>query len=678
MIKKLLENSSLKNKLTALSAIFIIPIAFLTYLLIVQSLKEINFSAKEIDGNKYIMPLQTLLIDTIDNHQGKMSDADFVSAVGEHIATVQKMNDLYGEAMNSVEPAEDVIATGKEIVQSFTTLSPEAKNKMFDEMLGATLTLIARIGDGSNLILDPDLDSYYEMDIILLKMPELANRLSQITDVTLDNLRSGENTLERRAQYLTKKGELASTVSALAGSIESAYRGSLDGSVNKILSGPYAKYSNIIEKFSATLEEASKENADISLENNILALRESVHNQTREFWLSVADDLDRLLNLRVQGFKDTLKERLILVGIVLVLALIFSWQVCSVVRATINGLSKTMTSLASGDTSVIVPFSERHEEFGKMAKTVETFKQALVERSILEEKQDAENKAREERHVKLTETTNRFADAITRIVENLSGQIQKLNVSANNLSANAEQTARQSNAVSLATERASNNVGTVASASTELEASIREIARQVSDAAEISSAAVAKAEETNERVSRLSAAASRIGEVVNLITDIASQTNLLALNATIEAARAGDAGKGFAVVAGEVKNLASQTGKATDEISQQIESVQSETNQAVSAIGEISNIIRSINELSTSIAGAVEQQSAATGEIARNVEEASRSSMEVSDNIANVTTVAQEAGSMAKELFSAANILMNEQKILKDEVERFLAGIKTA
>ena len=269
-----------------------------------------------------------------------------------------------------------------------------------------------------------------------------------------------------------------------------------------------------------------------------------------------------------------------------------------------------------------------------------------------------------------------FEQDVTGVLKVVSSAAGELEATARTMAATAEETLRQSTAVASAAEHASANVETVAAATEELTASIQEISRQVSQSTQIASAAVDEARRTNTMVQGLTEAAGKIGEVVKLINDIASQTNLLALNATIEASRAGEAGKGFAVVAGEVKNLANQTGRATDEITAQITAVQSATRDAVTAIQGIGQTIGQISEIASAIAAAVEEQGAATQEIARNVQEAAEGTGTVTRNISLVTSAASETGSAAREVLTASSELSRQSDGLNSRVGSFLGNIR--
>ncbi|TDI63437.1 MAG: methyl-accepting chemotaxis protein [Alphaproteobacteria bacterium] len=269
-----------------------------------------------------------------------------------------------------------------------------------------------------------------------------------------------------------------------------------------------------------------------------------------------------------------------------------------------------------------------------------------------------------------------FEHNVKAVVDAVSASATEMQASAQALSATAEETNRQSAAVAAASEQATSNVQTVASATEQLSASVAEIGGQVVQSTRIAESGVKEAERTNDQIQELAQAAQKIDEVVKLISDIAGQTNLLALNATIEAARAGDAGKGFAVVASEVKSLANQTAKATEEIASQIAAVQNATTNAVTAIESISKVIGEINEISTSVASAVEEQGAATQEIARNVQEAVKGNQEVTTNITGVTKAATETGASANEVLEAAGELSKQSETLADQVDRFLVQVR--
>jgi methyl-accepting chemotaxis protein len=344
----------------------------------------------------------------------------------------------------------------------------------------------------------------------------------------------------------------------------------------------------------------------------------------------------------------------------------------------LQSMTGAMTELAGGNYSTEIPAVGRKDEVGEMAGAMVVFKENMIKAKEASEREAAAQQAQLERAQSMEKLTQTFDAEVSAVLKAVAAASTQLQATATSMTATAEETSRQSTAVAAAAEQASANVQTVASAAEELTGSVSEISRQVIQSTSIATKAVKDAEHTNAQIKGLAEAAQKIGEVVSLITAIAEQTNLLALNATIEAARAGEAGKGFAVVAAEVKNLANQTAKATEEIAAQIGGIQNATGEAVTAIEGISGTIREISEIATTIAGAVEEQGAATQEIARNVQQAAKGTSEVTSNITGVNQAASETGSAATQVLGASGELSKQSEQLRGQVERFLAGVKTA
>jgi methyl-accepting chemotaxis protein len=364
----------------------------------------------------------------------------------------------------------------------------------------------------------------------------------------------------------------------------------------------------------------------------------------------------------------------LLVGLILAIGFAYS------LSKPISMLAKSMLELANGDFNIVLPGVARKDEVGLVARAVERFK-VLAEQRAQEEAATKINQDQiiiQQRRADMTRIADGFEAVVGQIVKTVSSTSNELESSAGALTGTAERGKQLATMVAAASEEASTNVQSVASATEELSSSVNEISRQVQESARMASEAVDQARGTTERVSELSKAATRIGDVVELINTIAGQTNLLALNATIEAARAGEAGRGFAVVASEVKALAEQTAKATGEIGQQISGIQLATQDSVSAIKVISGTIERLSEVSSTIAAAVEQQGSATQEISRNVQHAAHGTQQVSSNITDVEAGANETGAASSRVLSAAQLLSRDSNRLKLEVEKFLATVRAA
>jgi methyl-accepting chemotaxis protein/CHASE3 domain sensor protein len=364
----------------------------------------------------------------------------------------------------------------------------------------------------------------------------------------------------------------------------------------------------------------------------------------------------------------------------LVLGIVLAWLIGRAISKPVVGLCAGMRELADGNFQVVLPGLGRGDEVGDMAQAVETFKIKAEQkaREEVEAKIQQDQIAARQRKADMIKLADDFENAIGEIVETVSSASTELEASASTLTATAERAQELTTMVAAASEEASTNVQSVASATEELTSSVNEISRQVQESARMAGDAVSQARTTNDRVSELSKAAARIGDVVELINTIAGQTNLLALNATIEAARAGEAGRGFAVVASEVKALAEQTAKATGEIGQQITGIQAATQDSVNAIKEISGTIEKLSEISSTIASAVEEQGAATQEISRNVQQAAQGTQQVSSNITDVQRGASETGSASSQVLSAAQSLSGDSNRLKLEVGKFLNSVRAA
>ncbi|WP_316188515.1 MULTISPECIES: HAMP domain-containing methyl-accepting chemotaxis protein [unclassified Bradyrhizobium] len=430
----------------------------------------------------------------------------------------------------------------------------------------------------------------------------------------------------------------------------------------------------------AALDEVVKAASDLrskqaELVNASTAIEEQVHRINQRLGAMRAEQGDKT----AVAVGDTRQTVITTAAVALVLGCVLAWLIGGSVSGPIRGMTDRMQSLASGELEQPIPGGEQRDEIGRMARAVEVFRDNALAVRRMEQEAAAQREAAEaDRTRMMAELASRFEQGMQGVITGVGGRADQMGSSASDLARVAERGRGLAEAVANRAEQASVNVQTVASATQELAASIREISSQVQRSVAVSNRATQETQRTSELVNGLSSAAEKIGNIIQLIQAIASQTNLLALNATIEAARAGDAGKGFAIVASEVKNLASQTAQATEQIASQIATIQDATDETVSAITQFESTVREMAEISNAIASAVEQQGAATGEIARNVEEAASGTAAVSREIVDVRAVAGETDAGAEAALAAAAALQQQAVSLKSNVADFLKTIRSA
>ena len=491
-----------------------------------------------------------------------------------------------------------------------------------------------------------------------------------------------ETTDEGNAKYLKQTADSRKGYESLMAEVvknmpeKSAVVQSVNGNFQKAFAAcdPVIQYSAT----TTTAEENMKAAQRLKVE--CVPLMEAAMRAQTKMIDDLIGDANRIsdnLTLQANSSIDTL---MITAGLGLLFSLIAAmWIGIKGLSRPISELKVVMEAFARNDLAADVPSTNRRDEIGEMARTVEVFKTNGLEVERMKADQQAtERRTTEQRKSDMIKLANDFEGAVGEIIDTVSSASTELEASARTLTSTAERSQERTTLVAAASEEASTNVQSVASATEQMASSVNEISRQVQTSASIASEAVSQARKTNDRVGELAKAAARIGDVVELINTIAGQTNLLALNATIEAARAGEAGRGFAVVASEVKALAEQTAKATGEISQQITGIQTATQESVSAIKEIGDTIGKMSEIASTIASAVEEQGAATQEISRNVQQAAQGTQQVSANITDVQRGASETGSASAQVLSASQTLSRDSNRLKTEVGKFLNTVRAA
>ena len=653
------KNLSIGTKNIIALSILLLPLAFMVYFLISEKDDLINFTSKEIVGVRDIRPLKAGLALLAVVPPSKSDLAPAITAIKDtldtgpaSLADHKKLEDLL-HAMNGV---------------GVSTAPVEA--------IGNTTDLISSLSDVSNITLDPDADAYFVGDIIVNQLTGVvvqANALlGALADAENDRQTSAEHktSIEHKIAFAEARDGLASSAGNVSSELIKAIAGNTDGSVQKNLTDGAKALSAAADQVSAAIKAA-----DAAAVRTAAA---AVIKAANDLNNPLCDEMDHLLQARNAGFHHVVMTRLVTIFAMLLVGLFISLRVVKSITRPLHDIAELMGRLSQGDLDVVVPETERQDEIGTIARAADVLRLSSIKARSMGEEQQAEQKAKEARAVRIDRTLNDFDSSMNVIFKTLTDATGDLENTAGKMTAIAEQTSNQANTVTTVASQASSNVQTVASAAEELAASIAEISRQVQEANGVATEAVQIVQGTSASMESLSDNARLIGDVVSLITDIAEQTNLLALNVTIEAARAGDAGKGFSVVAAEVKNLAGQTSKATENISRQIAAIQQSTAGAVGAIKQISDTIERISRAQTTIAAAIEEQGAATQEISRNVVEASSGTAEVSRNMADVSAAAGRTEESASGLLTSSKNLAQQTELLKKEVQKFMTSVKAA
>ena len=681
---KFLNHVRLLHKILIIVGILLLPLAYQSYLVIQFNNAQIDFSKAEEEGASLIL---------------KARDVQMELAKGR-INEIHKEKDPFAKVAGTI----DILKKQSE-VDGY--LSKEAIQKVIDAKttefkLDEIVNAIGEVADKSNLTLDPDVDTFYTMDSVTVKIPNRIMEMSDIHTILSEIIASGTISEEYKQDLYLKKALQQTYIDGLEVNMNKSFIGNKDGSLKPALEIYYKESADkahaMIELTAAVL--AKGDAKDLSQEKLDSTYLEFL--KTNEvLWEKSSAELSRMLQKRIDGYyTQEVHSTLITIGLVF-LAMVVMIFVTTSITKPLSELIGMMNRLAKGELGLVVPHQDRKEEVGDIARAVvgisnsvaekakadaaaaestrmrEEESKRLAEEQRRQETQQMEHMAAVERKKSMNDMADRFESSVGGVVDTVSSAATELRSSAESMAHISNQTTDRATAVAAATEEATASVQTVAAASEQLLSAINEISQKVEESAGFTRQAVSRAQATNVTVEGLAESAKKIDNVVKMIQDIAWQTNLLALNATIEAARAGDAGKGFAVVAAEVKNLADQTSKATVEISEQISNMQTNTQDAVKAIKDISGQIGQINQISESIAAAVEEQSASTKEIALNVRQASTGTQEVAKNIVEVSRASSESGEAAAQVLGASSELSKKSEQLRSLVEEFIAQIRS-
>jgi methyl-accepting chemotaxis protein len=654
--RQLLKSIRISHKLTLISLSFALPIAVLLYFMVAGINEYIRFARLEIDGNQYLRPLVRLL-DRVPRHEllaGQLLAGDQKAAYALRSQQTEIDNDLksladvdnqigerlqftdegLGKRQRDEARVERLQQKWQRLRGGLESLSPSESQREHRKLVDTIRTMIRHAGDTSNLILDPDLDSYYLMDITLLALPQTQERLSQIISRGTEILRGGK--LDEQAKLelavyarMLKQVDFERVVASARVSLneDANFYGKSD-SLQRNLPPALDRYVEATGKFQKMLEALSVSTTPSVTPEQFQSAGFAARDASFDLWNTAVKELDGLLQARIESYRQRRMWALIVTAIALSLAVVLVVFVARSITRPLRLCVDSLNHLAKKDLSHSLRIRSSGE-LGEIAAAVEQASGGM--RTAIE--------------------------SIRSNAEELYVASERQMAASQRMSSNAETTSAQAKVVAGAAEQVSRNVQLVATAADKMQQSIEEVANQANDAAKVATQGVDIAQATNASVIKLGKSSEDIGNVVKTITAIAQQTNLLALNATIEAASAGEVGKGFAVVANEVKELSKETARATEDIREKISVIQADTEAAVTAINEIGSIIGHINQTQNQIATVVEQQTENTRKIGTNAAEAAHAATDIAANIVAMAEAAGNTSEGAQETADAARHL---------------------
>ncbi len=659
---------SIRARLIGIALLFILPIALQIYLFIDQSRKDITFAEKEVAGLAYVKSVWPVL-----HALAAASNDPAVRAPAEQVPALAQAGRTYDAAMASEQASADLAKALAAVGWPQQRLAPGEKA---EAAIAAARNLITKIGDGSNLILDPDLDSYYVMDVVLMKLPEAIDQARVL--LTLATRFKVQKSLDddEKAQILIRAGQFAAAADGLTASLEPAYRANQDGGTKRALEAGAARLAKAASSYLAAVNAAAvvlrgddRSRLDLAA---LKGLHDGVMSAADELWAASAKELARLLAARIDGFNAKLWIALAVSLGTTLLALILAWSLSGSIIRAIRGLVAGIDQFSTGDLSAPVPYADGRDEIADVARAVSRFRDHAIAKLTEANSAEREEAIRASQRNTLAGVAEEIRGSVAGIAGRLLRSADVMRASTMTVSDNVMRTRDQVTTAVDDLARTTHDIEQAASAGHELARSIGEISGQTSKVATVTAEATTRTAEAQKRAEQLAVSSHEIGQIAGLISSIAEQTNLLALNATIEAARAGAAGRGFAVVAQEVKALATQTARATGDIDRQIAAIREASGEMIRAVGDIAQTIGTVNSISTSIAAAVEQQNVVTAQISDSMQRAAGSTHHVAGTVEMVPRAAAETGQVAEQLNGLAQDLATDVESLRRSVDALL------